>query len=225
MEFMEKKGWRGAGIRGSRAPVRLRDRLRPGADRKPLRQGHGRAGRGAPGRERHALGPQRAAHAGDERERRSPVPRISPRAVYTLDFALQGFGKVQPDERHRRRQREHADRRDDEAGRRAGERRRRRVRARFSTRRRPARSRPSPRSSWQNVPTARDPWVVLATAPGVQIDRVNVGGSESGQQAVYIGKGSGVDPGDLERRRRQHHRHGRHSAPRHRTTTSTPSPR
>ncbi len=39
------------------------------------------------------------------------------------------------------------------------------------------------------VPTARDPWVILQTAPGVQIDRVNVGGSESGQQSVYVGKG------------------------------------
>ena len=41
-----------------------------------------------------------------------------------------------------------------------------------------------------SVPTARDPWVVLQTAPGVQVDRVNVGGSESGQQSVYVGKGS-----------------------------------
>src|SRR5215471_10648965 len=36
----------------------------------------------------------------------------------------------------------------------------------------------------QSIPTARDPWVVLQTAPGVQIDRVNVAGSESGQQSV-----------------------------------------
>jgi Carboxypeptidase regulatory-like domain/TonB-dependent Receptor Plug Domain len=39
------------------------------------------------------------------------------------------------------------------------------------------------------VPTARDPWVILQTVPGVQIDRVNVGGSYSGQQSYFFGKG------------------------------------
>ncbi len=33
----------------------------------------------------------------------------------------------------------------------------------------------------QNIPTARDPWVVMQTVPGIIVDRVNVGGSESGQ--------------------------------------------
>ncbi|HTY43277.1 MAG TPA: TonB-dependent receptor [Thermoanaerobaculia bacterium] len=40
------------------------------------------------------------------------------------------------------------------------------------------------------IPTARDPWVVLSTVPGVQVDRVNVGGNESGQQSTYVGKGA-----------------------------------
>jgi Carboxypeptidase regulatory-like domain/TonB-dependent Receptor Plug Domain len=40
-----------------------------------------------------------------------------------------------------------------------------------------------------NVPTARDPWVVLQSVPGVLVDRVNVGGNESGQQSYFIGKG------------------------------------
>src|SRR6185437_5594014 len=31
----------------------------------------------------------------------------------------------------------------------------------------------------QNIPSARDPWVVLQTVPGIIVDRVNVGGSES----------------------------------------------
>ncbi len=39
------------------------------------------------------------------------------------------------------------------------------------------------------IPTARDPWVILQTVPGVQIDRVNVGGNYSGQQSGYFGKG------------------------------------
>ncbi len=42
----------------------------------------------------------------------------------------------------------------------------------------------------QEVPTARDPWVVLGQVPGVLLDRINVGGNESGQQTVFIGKGT-----------------------------------
>jgi hypothetical protein len=42
----------------------------------------------------------------------------------------------------------------------------------------------------QGVPTARDPWVVLQSVPGVTMDRVNVGGSESGQQSGFMGKGA-----------------------------------
>ena len=40
-----------------------------------------------------------------------------------------------------------------------------------------------------NVPTARDPWVMLQSIPGVLVDRVNVGGNESGQQSYFVGKG------------------------------------
>src|SRR5262249_24038311 len=42
----------------------------------------------------------------------------------------------------------------------------------------------------KSIPTARDPWGVLQSGPGVQVDRVNVAGSESGQQSVFMGKGS-----------------------------------
>ena len=42
----------------------------------------------------------------------------------------------------------------------------------------------------QNIPSARDPWVVLQTVPGVIVDRVNVGGAESGQQSSYQAKGA-----------------------------------
>ncbi|MCX6544835.1 MAG: carboxypeptidase regulatory-like domain-containing protein [Acidobacteria bacterium] len=42
----------------------------------------------------------------------------------------------------------------------------------------------------QNIPLARDPWIVLQTVPGVIVDRVNVGGSESGQQSAYQAKGA-----------------------------------
>jgi carboxypeptidase family protein/TonB-dependent receptor-like protein len=40
------------------------------------------------------------------------------------------------------------------------------------------------------IPNSRDPWAVLRAVPGVQIDRMNQAGSESGQQSGYIGKGS-----------------------------------
>ncbi|CAN5486771.1 hypothetical protein BH23ACI1_BH23ACI1_21790 [soil metagenome] len=42
----------------------------------------------------------------------------------------------------------------------------------------------------QNVPSSRDPWVVLQTVPTIVVDRVNVGGSESGQQSNYFAKGA-----------------------------------
>jgi hypothetical protein len=42
----------------------------------------------------------------------------------------------------------------------------------------------------QNIPSSRDPWVVLQTVPSVIVDRVNVGGAESGQQSTYQAKGA-----------------------------------
>jgi len=42
----------------------------------------------------------------------------------------------------------------------------------------------------EKVPTGRDPWVILQQTPGVLIDRINVGGNESGQQSNYVGKGT-----------------------------------
>jgi hypothetical protein len=42
----------------------------------------------------------------------------------------------------------------------------------------------------QQIPSSRDPWVVLQTVPGVIVDRVNVGGAESGQQSNYVAKGA-----------------------------------
>ena len=40
------------------------------------------------------------------------------------------------------------------------------------------------------MPSARDPWVILQQTPGVTMDRNNVGGNESGQQSVYVSKGT-----------------------------------
>jgi hypothetical protein len=40
------------------------------------------------------------------------------------------------------------------------------------------------------IPNSRDPWAFMRAVPGVQVDRLNQAGSESGQQSGYIGKGS-----------------------------------
>jgi hypothetical protein len=45
----------------------------------------------------------------------------------------------------------------------------------------------------EKIPTARDPWVILQQTPGVLVDRVNVGGNESGQQSVYVSPGTNDD--------------------------------
>ena len=42
----------------------------------------------------------------------------------------------------------------------------------------------------QDLPNSRDPWAVMQTVPTVYMDRVNVGGSESGQQSNYNAKGA-----------------------------------
>ncbi|MEO8585413.1 MAG: TonB-dependent receptor [Acidobacteriota bacterium] len=42
----------------------------------------------------------------------------------------------------------------------------------------------------QQVPTARDVWVVMQQVPGVQVNRINVAGNTSGSQADFVGKGS-----------------------------------
>ena len=39
------------------------------------------------------------------------------------------------------------------------------------------------------VPNSRDPWALLRTVPGVTVDRVNIGGNETGQQASFVSKG------------------------------------
>lgn len=39
------------------------------------------------------------------------------------------------------------------------------------------------------VPNSRDPWALLRTVPGVSLDRVNIAGNETGQQAAFVSKG------------------------------------
>lgn len=52
------------------------------------------------------------------------------------------------------------------------------------------------RTELQTLPTVRDPWAIAALAPGVLIDRENVGGNESGRQAALIAKGDSTDGAD-----------------------------
>jgi hypothetical protein len=42
----------------------------------------------------------------------------------------------------------------------------------------------------QNLPSARDPWVMLERTPSITMDRVNVGGTQSGQQSNYVSRGA-----------------------------------
>ena len=46
------------------------------------------------------------------------------------------------------------------------------------------------RVEMEKVPTSRDPWTVLQSVPSIQVDRINVGGSQSGQQSNYYAKGA-----------------------------------
>ena len=40
------------------------------------------------------------------------------------------------------------------------------------------------------VPSGRDPWVILDQTPGIDNDRYNVAGSESGQQTGFFARGA-----------------------------------
>ena len=51
------------------------------------------------------------------------------------------------------------------------------------------------RDEMDMIPSARDPWVVMQTIPGVQIDRLNVGGNQSGQQSIFVAKGAQTTQG------------------------------
>lgn len=44
----------------------------------------------------------------------------------------------------------------------------------------------------EEVPSARDPWVILQQIPGIMVDRINVGGNESGQQTIFVAKGANM---------------------------------
>ncbi|MCP4147298.1 MAG: TonB-dependent receptor [bacterium] len=43
------------------------------------------------------------------------------------------------------------------------------------------------------IPTARNPWTVLSSVPGIMIDRVDVGGADSGQQSNFLAGGGDAD--------------------------------
>ena len=42
----------------------------------------------------------------------------------------------------------------------------------------------------QDIPSARDPWVMLERTPGITMDRANIGGNQSGQQSTFISRGA-----------------------------------
>jgi hypothetical protein len=45
----------------------------------------------------------------------------------------------------------------------------------------------------EDVPSARDPWTIIEQTSGVDTDRYNVAGSESGQQSAFIARGGSDD--------------------------------
>jgi hypothetical protein len=45
----------------------------------------------------------------------------------------------------------------------------------------------------RSIPTTRDPWAILRQVPGVLVANMNVGGGQSAQQSVFVGKGSHSD--------------------------------
>ena len=77
----------------------------------------------------------------------------------------------------------------------------------------------------QEIPTARDPWVLLQQVPGVLVDRVNVGGNESGQQSHLHSRRERRQRHDVESRRDHDYRSVPPSDRRRPTTISMPSRR
>jgi hypothetical protein len=49
------------------------------------------------------------------------------------------------------------------------------------------------RKELDTIPTTRDPWTVLRQVPGVLVANMNVNGSASGVQSIFVGKGSHFD--------------------------------
>jgi hypothetical protein len=45
----------------------------------------------------------------------------------------------------------------------------------------------------ENIPTARDPWVLLEQTPGVLVNMQNVGGNQSGNQSGHTSRGARTD--------------------------------
>lgn len=49
------------------------------------------------------------------------------------------------------------------------------------------------RKELDTIPTTRDPWAILRQVPGVLVASMNVNGSDTGTQSVFVGKGSHAD--------------------------------
>ena len=58
------------------------------------------------------------------------------------------------------------------------------------------------------IPTSRDPWSLLRSVPGVLVDRVNIGGNETGQQSNFVDEGHAAAGRGLDDGRCCHHGHG-----------------
>jgi hypothetical protein len=193
MEFMEKKGWRGAGILALALLFASGIALGQAQTGTIFAKATDDQGAALPGVNVTLTGRTAPVSQVTNVNGEARFPNLSP-GLYTLDFGLQGFGKV------KRSNVTVAVGQNTEiavtmklAGVQesivvAGE------SPLLDTKKTGSQTTVS-QVEMASVPTARDPWVILQTAPGVQIDRVNVGGSESGQQSQYVGKGSGQNQG------------------------------
>ena len=65
------------------------------------------------------------------------------------------------------------------------------------------------RQRLEEIPTSRDPWVIIEQTPGIVMDRQNVGGNESGPAVRLVDARNKQQSERLVLRRHQHHRHGR----------------
>ena len=114
----------------------------------------------------------------------------------------------------RRQERRSADDAEDRAGRRNDHRQRRSRRS--SITKATGTSTNFTANELTKIPTSRDPFALMRSVPGVLVDRVNIGGNETGQQSQLRVEGHAAAGRGLDDGRRQHHRHGGRRARRRR---------
>ncbi|MEZ5330531.1 MAG: TonB-dependent receptor plug domain-containing protein [Thermoanaerobaculia bacterium] len=178
-----------------RAEPRPSPRLRPrcvgaGGDGQRLRRRERRPGRCPARSDRDPRGSGRPPRAGDQRPGPGSLPEPRPRDLEPDGRARRVLdGRVPGDRRARGTQ--HQPREVTLRSGRGGH--HRDLREPAADERKLAAGTTISQVELEKIPTARDLWSVLSQTPGVSVDRVNVGGNESGQQAVFTAPGVSDD--------------------------------